>query len=188
MFLFRWIKNLILFIIFTFIVLVAIIVFLPKEYSSETGIDIRASRETVFSKAQDLSRWHIAAMMNGISLDQFDIPKDINSQVQIPGINVDTMLTGLKDAAESLKMRIRLVKSESPARIIYVVEGGPLNGMQPEVLFFELDQNNTKVTIKESFVFAGLMGGIKAFSVRMGMNKLNSSSLESLKKICEQTP
>jgi hypothetical protein len=170
------------------IALVVVIVFLPKEYNNETGIDIRTSREAAFSKAQDLSRWHTAAIMNGISLDNFDIPKDINSHVQIPGINVDTMLTGIKDAAQSLKMRIRLVKSESPTRIIYIVEGGPLNGMQPEVLFFELDGNNTKVTIKESFTFTGLWAGLRVIMVRVGMNKLNSSSLETLKKLCEQTP
>lgn len=188
MFLFRWIKNLILFVVFMIIVLVVVIVFLPREYNSETGIDIRTSRETVFSKALNLSHWHIAAMMNGLSLDPFDIPKNINSQVQIPGINVDTVLTGIKDAAQSLKMRIRLVNSEPPARIIYTVEGGPLNGMQPEVLFFELDRNNTKVTIKESFVFGDLWGGVRVLIVRMGMNKLNSNSLETLKKLCEQTP
>lgn len=188
MFLFRWIKNLILFVVIMIIALVVVIVFLPREYNNESGIDIRASRENVFSKAQNLSHWHVAAMMNGISLDQFEIPKNINSHVQIPGVNVDTMLTGIKDAAQSLKMRIRLVKSEPPTRIIYNVEGGPLNGMQPEVLFFELDGNNTKVTIKESFSFTGLWAGLHVIIVRMGMNKLNSGSLETLKKLCEQNP
>lgn len=186
MFIFRWIKNLILFILFMIIVLFVIIFILPKEYSGEVGMDIRASREDVFVQAQNLSHWHIAAMLGGISFDQFDIPKDINSQVQIPGVNVDTMLAGVKDAAQSLKMKIRLVKTESPSRIVYAVNGGPLNGMEPEILLFELDNKNTKVTIKEKFAFVGLMGGVKAFSARFGMSKLNTGSLENLKKLCER--
>ncbi|MBL7993836.1 hypothetical protein JNM05_00550 [bacterium] len=187
MFLFRWIKNLILFVVFIVVVLVVIIFFLPKEYSSETGIDIRASREDIFGKAQNLQRWHVVAMMGGISFDNFDIPQDINSQVQIPGVNVDTMLAGVRDATKLLKMNVAFVKSDSPSRIVYKVFGGPLNGMEPEVLLFELDEKNTKVTIKEKFTFGGLWGGIKVLSVRIGMNKLNVSSLENLKKLCEQS-
>ncbi|MBL7960824.1 hypothetical protein JNL27_11360 [bacterium] len=185
MFLFRWIKNLILFVVFMIVVLVVIIFILPKEYNSETGIDIRASRDVIFAKAQHLQRWHMVAMMGGISFDNFDIPKDINSQVQIPGVNVDTMLAGVRDATQMLKMKVALVKADSPSRIVYKVSGGPLNGMEPEVLLFELDKNNTKVTIKEKFTFSGLLGGIKVLSVRIGMNKLNVSSLENLKKLCE---
>lgn len=186
MFLFRWIKNLILFTVFLVVLLVAVIVFLPKEYHGEVGVDIHASRKEVFTKTQELSRWHIAAMFGGITLDNMDIPKDIQTQIPVPGLNMDTLFSDIKGAAQSLKMKIKLLESESPSRIVYMVEGGPMDGMKPEVLLYELDEGHTKVTIKESFRFSGLLGGIKAFSVRFGMNKVNMTSLENLRKICEQ--
>lgn len=186
MFIFRWIKNLILFIAFLIIALVVIIFFLPKEYNSEVGIDIRASREDIFTKAQFLPRWHVVAMMGGISFDNIDIPKDINSQVQIPGVNVDTMLAGMRDATQSLKMKVKLVKAEFPSRIVYAVDGGWLSGMEPEILLFELDKKNTKVAIKEKFTFIGMWASVRVLIVKFRMNKLNDSSLKNLKNLCEQ--
>lgn len=188
MFLFRWIKNLILFVCFIIFIFVVIIFILPKEYHHEVGIDIHASREDIFVKAQSLPRWHVVAMMGGVAFDRIDIPKDLNSQVQIPGLNVDTMLAGMRDAVRSLNMKIRPVKAEPPARIVYAVEGGWLNGMEPEILLFELDKKNTKVTIREKFLFSGLWAGIKVQIVKFKMNKLNTHSLENLKKLCEQSP
>ncbi len=165
---------------------IVVVVFLPKQYQGETGIDIRLSRKDVFDKAQDLKRWHTAAMLGGVSFDSMEIPRDIHSQIPVPGVNIDSLFAEVKDAAQSLKMKVKPLRTEFPSRIMYEVEGGPLHGMNPEILLFELDGQNTKVTIRESFEFRGLMGGIKAFSVRLAMNKLNAASLENLKKICEQ--
>jgi hypothetical protein len=186
MFLFRWIRNLVLLLVILIVLLFVVIVFLPKDYHGEVGIDIRSSRKEVFAKAQELSRWHLAAMFNGIDFDTMDIPMNIQSQIPVPGVNVDSVLSDIRDAAQSLKMKIKMVDSEFPSRVVYVVEGGPMNGMKPEILLYELNESHTKVAIKETFRFPGLLGGIKAFSVRFGMNKLNMTSLENLKKTCEQ--
>ena len=188
MFLFRWIKNVVLFVTFIIFIFIVIVFFMPKEYNSEVGIDIRASRQDIFNKAQNLTNWHVVAMLGSISLDKLDIPKDINSQVQIPGVNVDTMLAEVKDAAQSLKMSVHVIQSEPPSRIVYAVDGGWLNGMEPEVLFFELDPKNTKVTIRERYTFKGTWASLKVLIVKFRMNKLNGSSLENLKKLCEQFP
>lgn len=181
---FRFIKRLILLTLVLVIALIAVILFLPKNYEREHIVNIARPKSEVFRMAQNLKTWNLMAMAEGLDIK---MPDKLPSPVQIQGVQTDSLLAMFRGLGELADIRCRIIETDEPNRLQMELTGGPLNGLKPELTFKEVDDKTTLVALKEAYQFEGWMGGLKAFSARFAMDKVNAQNLENLKKICEQT-
>lgn len=167
-------------------VVVVLSLVMPKDYLHETSVDIAAPSSKVYTYARNLNVWHVVGMIDQLANNEglAEIGKQLGSQVpNIPGVNVDSLVTGAKDA-EILNMKLKLISAE-PSKIVYKVIGGPVDSIQPEILIESTAAKQTRVTIREKFQYDGFFAGAKALAARYGSGKINENSLSNLKKICE---
>ncbi|MCB0834341.1 MAG: hypothetical protein KDC45_12820 [Bacteroidetes bacterium] len=180
---FRFIRRLVTLAIVLVVVLVLVIVFLPRKYEREYLVHIDKPRPLVFERAKNLKSWNLAATMDGIDLD---MAKGLNTPDGLPG--VDSLRDALKGFAELANIQCKLIRVEEPQSLVYELVGGPLDGLKPKMTFMEVEDKSTLVSLTESYQFVGLLGGIKAFSAKFAMDKLNARNMENLKTLCENTP
>jgi len=190
---FRFIKRLLIFAIILFLALMVLVIFFPRSYESQSTLIIQAPQTKVFENAKDLSRWHLIAMIGGLSKMNMgaDIQKQIGSQLEsqipkLPAVNVDSLMSTFSGAKDLLNMKIALTKADPPNLIVYKIEGGLMNGVQTEMQITAADEKNSQVVIKESGTFEGFFGSVKAQVAKYGGDKLNQTNLDNLKKLCER--
>lgn len=179
---FRWIRRLILFTLFLGIVAILLIILFPNRYEKESVIEINAPVEKVFSMAEKLELWNMYAMLSGSSVALKEL-KDKRKTGDL-GDYTDKIVGSI----ENLNMRVSIVKSDYPKRLVYKIEGGPMSGIEPEMHFIKLEETKTRVIHQENYIFTGLTGSIKAFAVKYGTGKLSENGLGNLKKISEAQP
>lgn len=179
---FKWLRRLIVLALIIVVAGLILIVMFPNRYEKETMIEINAPADIVFSRAEKLEQWNMYAMLSGYA----GSVKDIKGKGQIPAGDLDQYTGAIKDQIGSLDMKVLIVKSDCPKLLSYRIDGGPMNGIQPEMIFTKIDEQKTRVTHKESYIFSGFFGSIKAFAAKYGTGKLTENGLTNLKKISEQ--
>jgi hypothetical protein len=179
---FKWLRRLIFLSIIIIVIGLILILMFPNHYEKESTIEINAPVEKVFAHAEKLDQWNMFAMLSGYTGSM----KDIKGAGTIPADQLDQYAGKIKDQIGSLDMKVIMVKTDFPKLLSYKIEGGPMSGIQPEMVFTKLDDQKTRVTHKESFIFTGFFGSIKAFAAKYGTGKLTENGLTNLKKISEQ--
>jgi len=125
--------------------------------------------------------WNAMGMMGG-SMGQVDL-----SQVKLPdtqGLPTDKLGSVVKGVSGAMQMKFTVTKTEFPALIAYKIEGGPMDGVEPQVSIAKVSDAATKVTIRESFEYKGFLGGAKAFLAKRASRINHEKSLEILKRMC----
>ncbi len=179
---FKFIKRLIFLALFIIIAGLVLIVVFPNQYDKETSVEISAPVEKVFKRAETLDQWNMYAMLSGYTGSMKDIKGSNTGQ----GGQMDQYAGKIKDQIGSLDMKVQIVKSDYPKLLSYKIDGGPMSGIQPEMIFTKIDDQKTRVTHRESYIFSGFTGSIKAFMAKYGTGKLTENGLANLKKISEQ--
>ncbi len=179
---FKFIRRLIYLAVILFIVGFLLIIMFPNHYEKESVIDIDAPAEKVFTNAEKLGQWNMYAMLSGYT----EMTKQSGDKTKPANDPVDRYAGQIKNQIGSMEMKVSLVKADYPRSLSYKIEGGPMNGMQPEMYFAKIDDKKTRVTHKERYMFSGFFGSIKAFAAKYGTGRLTENGLTNLKKISEQ--
>jgi hypothetical protein len=178
---FRFIKRLIFLVLLMGIVAWVASVFLPKTYEAESSILIRASKPQIFAQATQLESWNLLSIYGEFPTD-FELPdKPVSGADPL----IDSLVSSVRQHAETMKVRCRITVSEEPDRIVFEAEGGPVHGLQAEIVLVKHDQEFTRVTMNERLRFEGFFGSLKALAARHGGIRLQERSLQNLKKQCE---
>lgn len=180
---FKFIRRLFFLAIILIVVIVVLILVYPNRYENEATIEIMAPIAKVYDSAEQLSRWNLMAMLGGmVSLPESKLPDRGNPASGQLG----PMMDELKNQIGGMDIKVTVVKSDREKLLIYRVDGGPMSGIQPELYFYKVDDAKTRVVYKESFIFIGWKGSIKAFFAKYTTAKIIDNSLNNLKKISEE--
>jgi uncharacterized protein YndB with AHSA1/START domain len=158
-------------------------IFLSNTYEGEASAVIESEKANVYSRALKLEEWNLAAIYGGLDLD--DIPR--GGRIEVPGVNTDSLIGGLKREALSLRVHCEIIQVQPPDLLRYRMAGGPLDGMETEVTLIRIGDGRTDVHLREHYTFSGFFGSAKALMTRWATRKLHKSSLENLKKLCESS-
>jgi hypothetical protein len=173
-------KKFLIVVLAVVIILTIVLLVLPKNYELEVSADIGANGILVYNVAQNVKAWNAMGMMGGMG--QVDL-----SQIKLPeaqGLPTDKLGSVMKGVSGAMQMKFTVTKTEFPTLIAYKIEGGPMDGVEPQVSIAKVNDAATKVTIKESFEYKGFLGGAKAFLAKRASKLNHEKSLEILKRMC----
>jgi hypothetical protein len=179
---FKFIRRLFYLAIILIVLVIILILVFPNQYQKESTIEILASVEKTYKSAEQLSQWNLMAMLGGAT----SVGNTLPDQAKLPTGQLDQLMGDLKNQIGGMDIKVTIVKSDISKLLIYRVDGGPMSGIQPELYFYKVDDNKTRVVYKESFIFTGWFGSVKAFLAKYGTEKIIDNSLANLKKISEQ--
>lgn len=184
------------FLIVVLVIIVAAfvaILALPGTYALEESIEIAASPSAVYNAAINVARWNMLGMMGmmgsmpSVPKGQMQMPKEMQDKMP-GGMDPSSMMEGMQKVQKAMSsVKLKVKSSTAPGKIVFKMEGGPMDGMEPEMTIEKSTEKSSRVTIRESYKFEGFFAGIKAISAKMGSKKLNATSLQNLKKACEGT-
>ena len=100
-------------------------------------------------------------------------------------LNLDSIRQEVLDQAKSLKVRFMVIEQVEPEKIVFRIDGGPVPGLEPQVIISKLNDERCIVQLKEKYTFEGMTAGFKALAGRFGSGRLQESSLRNLKEFCE---
>lgn len=126
--------------------------FLPKHYTAETTIMIKAAPPVVYERAMDLPAWHALAQAAQLSLEKIDGDQLMQLLLQLPsgngvvgaGVRLDTVRQYIAQGGSALvdkgvnqlKMVCRITETNPPHAFSLRVEGGPFHGLAQSVTLF----------------------------------------------------
>ncbi len=178
-----------------------VILLIPGTYNLEQAIDINAPQARVFAAARNLPSWHLIGMMGMMQsvkkMPKVDMgtmmknaPKEVQDKLNaIPGgaAGFETMMSGMGKMQNLLTaMKISVKSSTPPGTIVMKIEGGPIDGAEPQLAVEKTDAAKSRVVYRETYQFTGFLSGFKAFAAKRVSSKLAAMSLGNLKKACER--
>ena len=178
---FKLIKRLIKLAIFLAALLLIGMFVLPNDYTSEATTEINAPREKVYQIAQNISQWHVYTVLNNLPLNDISLP----GSGKAGGLDLDSIKKEIRESAKAMKVRFMIIEQQEPEKIVFRIDGGPVPGIEPEIIISELNEQRCLVQLKEKYTFEGLAAGFKALAGRFGSSGLQEKSLRSLKEFCE---
>lgn len=157
--------------------------FLPRQYEHEENIEILAPQKVVYEKARHIERWHLAASLSALD------PNQLGAGGGAAAGRIDSLLPmnlgGQLLGSDWMNVKIQVISESAPKGFRYRVDGGPMPGMEADVECVAVDEQKTRVFIKERYQFPGFFGGVKALTAKYGSGQVNQSSLDQLKTIVE---
>jgi len=183
-------KVLIVVLAIVAIVVIAILA-LPGAYTLEEGIEIGAPQPAVFAIASQPNRWNMLGMMAtmgsmpAMPTGQMQLPKEMRDTMP-GGMDLGSMMEGMQKIQKTMgSVKIKVKSSAAPGKIVFKIEGGPMDSMEPEMSIERKADRITLVAIRESYTFQGVFSGVKAITAKMASKKLNATNLQNLKRVCE---
>lgn len=175
--------------------------FLPKEYTAETTIMIKATPPLVYEKATDLPSWHALAKAAQLPLEKIDGDQLMQLLLQLPsgdgavgaGIRFDTVRQYIAEGGsalvdkgvDQLKMACKLIESNPPHTFSLRIDGGPFHGLTQNVMLYPTGEGMTTLKMTEKRTVDGFWGGVKAWLSKNGAYQINERNLSELKQLCE---
>ncbi|HMV27476.1 MAG TPA: SRPBCC family protein [bacterium] len=176
--------------------------FLPKHYTVETTIMIKAAPPIVYERAMDLPAWHALAQAAQLPLEKIDGDQLMQLLLQLPsgngvvgaGVRLDTVRQYIAQGGSALvdkgvnqlKMVCRITETNPPHAFSLRVEGGPFHGLTQSVTLFPTGEGMTTLTMTEQRTVEGFWGGVKAWLSKNGAYQINDRNLSELKRLCEK--
>ncbi len=183
------------------IAIAGVILLIPGTYNLEQTIDINAPQAKVFAAARNLPSWHLVGMMGmmqsvkkmpGVDMGSMmkNAPKEVQDKMNAfpgGGAGLETMMSGLGKLQGLLTaMKISVKSSTPPGTIVMKIEGGPIDGAEPQLAVEKADAAKSKVVYRETYQYKGFLSGFKAFAAKRVSSRVSAMSLENLKKACER--